>query len=126
MNKNIDTNTPDNERQLFIAVKDVLIQARNKAYVAVNKAMVDAYWTVGKLIVSQQGGEDKAEYGTHLLEYLSDNLTKELGKGFTVTNLKYMRMFYQTFPIRHALRDELTWTHYRLLLKVDSQDVRDF
>ena len=82
--------------------------------------MVEAYWTVGKLIVSQQVGEDKAEFVTHLLEYLSNNLTKELGKGITVTNLKYMRMFYQTFPNRHALRDELTWTHYRLLLKVEN------
>ncbi len=125
MNKSIDT-INNNEQQLFIAVKDVLLQARNKAYVAVNSAMVEAYWTVGKLIVSQQGGEEKAEYGTHLLEYLSDNLTKELGKGFTVTNLKYMRMFYLAFPNRHALRDELTWTHYRLLLKVENREAREF
>lgn len=56
------------------------------------------------------------------LEGLAERLTSEFGKGFTITNLKYMRSFYKAFPIGHALRDELSWTHYSLLLKVENQD----
>ena len=113
-------------QSMYAEIKDILQKARDRAYVAVNTAMVDAYWNVGKLIVERQGGEEKAEYGTHLIDYIADNLTKELGKGFTATNLKYMRQFYLAFPIRHSVRDELTWTHYRLLLKVESKDARNF
>ena len=118
-----------NEKELlplYAEIKDILLKAREKAYVAVNTAMVDAYWNVGKLIVMRQGGDEKAEYGTHLIDYIADNLTTELGKGFTATNLKYMRQFYLAFPIRHSVRDELTWTHYRLLLKVENQEARNF
>ena len=78
--------------------------------------MIRAYWQIGRLIVEdEQQGEQRAEYGKKVLEELSERLTAEFGKGFTVTNLKYMRSFYRAFPIGHALRDELSWTHYRLL-----------
>ncbi len=123
MSKSINAIDKVSEKEiqpLYAEIKDILQKARDRAYVAVNTAMVDAYWNVGKLIVERQGGEEKAEYGTHLIDYIADNLTKELGKGFTATNLKYMRQFYLAFPIRHSVRDELTWTHYRLLLKLES------
>lgn len=74
----------------------------------------------------EQGGNEKAEYGTGLLKELSKQMTQDFGKGFTVTNLKYMRQFYLTFPNGHALRDELSWTHYRLLMRVENENAREF
>ncbi|MSS92008.1 MULTISPECIES: PDDEXK nuclease domain-containing protein [Eisenbergiella] len=88
--------------------------------------MVEAYWNIGKSIVEQQGGEDKAEYGVRLIEELSKQMTNDFGKGFTVANLKNMRQFYLTFPIRYALRSELSWTHYRLLMRVENDNARQF
>lgn len=77
--------------------------------------MVEAYWEIGKSIVEKQGGNATAEYGTNLLKELSKQMTADFGKGFTVTNLSYMRQFYLTFPNHHALRDKLSWTHYRMI-----------
>jgi hypothetical protein len=71
----------------------------------VNFAMVETYWNIGKQIYEAQGESERAEYGSSLLKFLSEKLTKEFGKGFTVTNLKYMRQFYIAFPNCHALRD---------------------
>jgi len=96
--------------------------------------MVQAYWQVGRLIVeSEQGGQKRAAYGETVLDELSRRLTAEFGRGFTATNLRYMRQFYQAFPIHHALRDELpglrpelSWTHYRLLLGVEDDTARDW
>lgn len=74
----------------------------------------------------EQKGERRALYGRSLIKELSVRLTKEYGRGYTETNLKYMRQFYQTFDKSHALRDELSWTHYRLLLKVGKEVAREF
>ena len=88
--------------------------------------MVEAYRLIGKSIVAEQGGEHRAEYGTALLEELSRQMTRDFGKGFTITNLKYMRQFYLTFPNRHAVRDDLSWTHYRMLMRVENAKARQF
>lgn len=88
--------------------------------------MIEAYWNIGKSIIKEQGGNEKAEYGTGLLKDLSKRMTQEFGKGFTVANLKNMRQFYLTFPNSYALRSELTWTHYRLLMRVENENVRTF
>lgn len=114
------------ERSIYLSIKEILISAREKAYKAVNFAMVEAYWNVGKLIVEAQDGNERAEYGEELLKNLSKELTKEFGKGFTVTNLRYMRQFYIVFQKHHALRDELSWTHYRLLMKIENEEIRKF
>lgn len=114
------------DRQIYQTICSTIINARGRAYAAVNFKMVIAYWEIGQAIVGAQDGKERAEYGTALLAYLSENLTREFGKGYTVTNLKYMRLFYQAFPDRHALRDQLNWKHYRLLLKVENETARQF
>lgn len=125
--KNRITKFTDNRQELYLKIRNILESARSKAYRSINFEMVQAYWNIGRLIVEdEQKGKEKAEYGDSLLQVLSANLTKDFGKGFTVTNLKYFRQFYIAFPIGHALRDQLTWTHYRLLLKVERPYVRDF
>ncbi len=113
--------------ELYQRIREILDNARNKVYRTANFEMVQAYWNVGKEIVEEeQQGKDRADYGTYLLIELSAKLTKEYGKGFTETNLRYMRLFYNAFKNHHALRDELSWTHYRLLLKVEKDNAREF
>ena len=114
------------EQQFYEQIKRILSEARNKVYQTANFAMVEAYWNIGKSIVEQQGGEEKAEYGVRLIAELSKQMTTDFGKGFTVANLKNMRQFYLTFPKSYALRSELSWTHYRLLMRVENKNARRF
>lgn len=107
-------------------IKNILVEARKSAYRAVNFTMVLAYWEIGKRIYERIGKDGREEYGKELLKDLSQRLTYDFGKGFTVSNLKYMRQFYMCFPIRHALRGELSWTHYRLLSQVSNEKARLF
>lgn len=105
----------------------IIESARGRVQTVVNQEMVCAYWKIGREIVEEeQRGEKRAEYGKALIENLSKELTGRYGKGFTASNLLTMRRFYQTYPIQHALRAELSWTHYRQLLKVDDVQKRSF
>ena len=114
-------------QNIYSEIKETLLSARSQAYNAVNFSMVQAYWNIGRIIVEhEQNGSLRAEYGKGILNRLSKQLTEEFGKGFTVTNLKYMRQFYTTFPNSHALRGELTWTHYRTLLRVENDAARNW
>ena len=114
------------EDSIYKEIKSILEQARNKVYKVANSTMVEAYWNIGRVIVEKQGGNNKAEYGTALIKNLSKKMTKEFEKGFTVANLKNMRQFYLIFQKSYALRSELTWTHYRLLMRVENENARNF
>ncbi len=117
----------NNDNALYDSIREILLSARHRVYSAANAEMVQAYWNIGRCIVEyEQAGNVRAEYGKAVMQNLSKRLTAEFGKGFTETNLKYMRLFYQAFPIRHALRDELSWTHYRMLMKVENPDARAY
>lgn len=105
-------------------VSSILNAARDKAYTAVNFAMVEAYWDIGKSIVDEQGGEERAKYGEALLKALAIRLTKDFGKGFEARELRKMRQFYLAFPIRDSLRPELSWTHYRRLIRIPDPEAR--
>ncbi len=84
-------------------IREILEGARNKVYRTANMEMLQAYWNVGREIVEEeQKGKDRAEYGNYLIKNLSAKLTQTFGKGFTQSNLRYMRLFYQTFEKRHA------------------------
>ena len=107
-------------------VSSILNAARDKAYTAVNFAMVEAYWEIGKSIVDEQGGEERAAYGEALIAGLSRRLTADFGRGFGIANLRNMRQFFLAFPIRDALRSELSWTHYRMLMRVENENARQF
>jgi len=113
--------------QLYSEVQHVIEATRIRVYKAVNSSMVQSYWEIGRLIVEEeQKGADRAAYGKQIVEGLSSRLTMVYGKGYNKSNLWYMRQFYQLFEIPHALRGELSWTHYRLLLKVENSDARVF
>lgn len=93
---------------------------------AVNSAMVQTYWEIGRLIVEdEQNGRARAEYGKEVLQGLSRSLRDEFGKGFDVRNLRNMRSFYLAVPNRNAVRTELSWTHYRTLLRLENQHRSD-
>ena len=88
--------------------------------------MVQAYWTVGKLIIEAQGGQSKATYGNKLLDELAGRLTKEFGKGFDSSNLRRMRQFYLSFPICDTVCPKLSWSHIRHLIKVSDPKARAY
>ena len=117
--------TLSNSSHLFAEIREVLVTARRTAYKAVNFAMVTAYWNVGRLIVEdEQQGNTRAEYGKAILADLSKRLTDEFGKGFDERELRRIRQFYLVFPKWDALRPELTWTHYRLLIRIQNEQAR--
>ncbi len=108
-------------------IKEILETARNRVYRVANFEMVQAYWEIGQTIVEgEQSGEGRAEYGKHLLAELSGRLTADYGRGFDESNLRNMRKFYITYPKRDALRPELSWTHYRILMRVEKNNARNF
>jgi predicted nuclease of restriction endonuclease-like (RecB) superfamily len=113
------------ENKVFQNIRTVLAAARQKVYSAINSAMVEAYWEIGRQIMKAQEGQ-RAEYGTGLIKYLAERLTKEFGKGFDESSLRRMRQFFQVFPIRATLSHELSWSHYRLLIKIDNELRREF
>jgi len=111
-------------------VKNILEQARGKARSAVNAAMVEAYWLIGQRIVKEeQLGQHKAQYGTRLIEELSIALTADFGKGFSYANLYNCRQFYLVFStqeILYTLCRELSWSHLRLIMRVDSPQAVEY
>ena len=103
----------------------IIQQARQRATQAVDVVQVQTCWELGRHIVEfEQGGQARAVYGQRLLPTLAQSLTAQFGKGFDERNLRHMRAFYGAFPIRNALRTELSWTHYRLLLRLDNPQAR--
>ena len=107
----------------YAQVRDVFVQARQFVHKTANFAMVKAYWLVGKMIVEKQGGEAKAAYGDRLIDELSMRLTQDLGAGFTRVNLFYMRRFFLAFQNVHTLCEQLSWSHYRLLISVENDSM---
>lgn len=120
--------------EFYESIVNVLRDARSNAYRAVNFVMVEAYWNIGRMIVEEeQQGKERAEYGAALIANLSIRLSAEFGKGFTERNLWNIRQFYLAFPSEgpqmrklNALRSELTWTHYRLLMRLENSEAREW
>ena len=117
--------SPSNVDNLYAEIKGILTSARKRTYHAINFTMVESYWLIGQTIVEdEQRGNTRAEYGKGLLKELAARLTIEFGKGFDERELRKMRQFYITFPIRDTLRPELTWSHYRRLISVENKQAR--
>ena len=116
--KSIDT--------LYQEVKQIIDEARSRVYNSANFEMVKAYWNIGqKIVKEEQNGEDRAKYGKEIVKLLSQKLKIE-GKSFSQRNLWYMIQFYHQNPKVNALRSELSWTHYRMLLRVEKERAREF
>lgn len=122
---------------VYSEIKNILENSRKNVVRTVNSVMVRAYWNIGRIIVEEeQRGENRAEYGAYLIKELSKRLTKDFSRGFDERNIWFMRQFYLKFKNVNAvrsesqkgdtLRHELTWTHYRLLLKLEDENARNF
>ncbi len=112
---------------LLADLRGIIASGRGRAAAAVNVELVLTYWSVGERIVhEEQGGAERAAYGAGLLARLGRILGAEFGRGFAEVSLQNMRRFYLAYPISSALRRELTWTHYRTLMRLDTAERRAF
>ena len=112
---------------VYANIKRLMENARTDVAKQVNNILVKTYWEIGRIIVEdEQGHSDRAEYGKNLIADLSKKLTKEYGKGFSKSNLFYMRSFYLTYPIFQTLSGKLSWSHYLELLSIDDKNKRSF
>ena len=108
-------------------ISEIIISTRNSIRSSVNSAMVIAYWNIGKIIVEDQlKGATRAQYGKSILKDLSEKLTEEFGKGFNIRNLQHMKRFYELFGNMNSVSTQLSWTHYRHLLKVENSSARNW
>lgn len=108
-------------------IRELLIAARQRVAVQVNTELLSTYWNIGRIIVEhEQQSKDRAEYGKQLLKELSKALTNEFGKGFSVSNIQFMRRFYQTYQIQQTVSVKLSWSHYCELLSISDADKRSF
>ena len=119
---NISTNNEDTYKE----IKSYIVTAKQQVYKAVNSAMVEAYWNIGKKIYEVCGENDRAAYGQQVLKEISEKLTAEFGNGFSVQSLRNMRQFYIKFQKRSTLCSELSWSHYKLLMRIENEDARAF
>ena len=112
---------------LISQLRGLIESARKQALQAVDTIQVRTCWEIGRHIVEfEQQGQDRAMYGARLIPKLAESLTDEFGKGFDERNLRHMRAFFQGFPIWYAVRTELSWTHYRNLLRVENEQARNW
>ena len=124
MNNNLINNNEINN--IFNAIKQLVINSKNKVYSAVNTEMINLYWNIGKAIMEIQQGDERANYGDAVLEKLSEKLTAEFGKGFSKRNLERMRKFYIYFPIATTVSSQLSWSHYLEIIKIEEKYKRNF
>lgn len=114
----------ENKNNLYNQISDLLKKAQNQVRQQVNSLMVITYWNVGKIIFEDELKGKRAEYGKEVLKELSDKLTADFGKGFDYRNLQYMKKFYELFQNMNSVSSQLSWTHYRHLLKIEDERAR--
>ena len=115
------------QASLYESIRSLLLASRTQVRQTVNTAMVQTYWHIGRMIVEdEQGGQKRAAYGKQVLPELAKRLTQEFGSGFSAPSLWNYRQFYLCFPILSAVRRELTWTHYKSLLRIENLTAREW
>ena len=114
------------QENAYQSIRSYVVEAQHQVYSAVNAAMVTAYWEIGKAIFEICGENERAGYGKQILQYVSERLSAEFGRGYSIRNLRNMRRFYCAFPIRQTLSAELSWSHYQLLMQIKDQKEREF
>ena len=118
---------PKSVLELIKNISQVIIESKKKVVISVNTTLLDAYWNIGKLIVEEeQKGSSKSAYGTSTLRTISKELSKNYGKGFSVTNLQTMRKFYLAYRNQETLSVKLSWSHYIEILSLDDEQARSF
>ncbi len=114
-------------QKLYSNIQLIIEASKDTISRSINITMVKVYWEIGRLIFEEeQKGKKRADYGQYIINSVSKKLSKKYGKGFSSTNLKQMRQFYICFPIGQTLSDQLSWSHYLVLTKIDDKKVRLF
>ncbi len=114
-------------KDLVEHIQQIIATSKERAIRSVDTERVLMYWQIGKVIFEEeQQGQERASYGDFLIKSLSQTFQPQFGTGFSVRQLERYRQFYRTFPIASALRTQLSWTHYKNLISIDSQDKREF
>ena len=121
------------EEKYYINIKEELVKSvidkKIDTYFT-NRNELSHYYNVGKMIIDAQGGEERAKYGNGLIKKFSERLTIELGKGYSIQNLKNMRRFYlylqKRYPLGVQFSDKLNWTHYRILIAINDFNEIDY
>lgn len=116
----------ENTSETYSRIRNSVITAQSRIYNAVNSAMVQAYWEIGEQIYIACGENERAEYGKGLLKYLSEKLTAEFGTGFAVRNLQMMRKFYLMYQNANTVCSQLSWSHYRILMRISDDKRREW
>lgn len=111
---------------IFLNIREMIVNSRNRVYATVNNEMLNLYWNIGKVIMNIQGGEERAKYGDCVIENLSKKLTQEFGLGFSVSNLFNMRKFYSMYPKFQTVSGKLSWSHYLEIIKIEKSVKREF
>lgn len=115
------------KQELLLEIHSIIATAKNRAIRSVDTERVLMYWQLGKVIFEEeQQGKERAGYGVFLIKTLANTLEPQYGSGFSVRQLELCRQFYRIFPITNALRSQFSWTHYRILIRIDNQDKREF
>mgnify|MGYP000740926707 FL=1 len=113
--------------QFISDIRTIILSARESAIRSVDTVRVQMYWELGeRIFIEEQKGQDRAEYGAYLLQNIATEIEKEFGSGFSVRQLERARQFYRTYPIATALRTQLNWYQYRLLIQIDDKDKREY
>ena len=114
-------------KSIITDIKAIIAQSKDNAIRAVDHQRTLMYWHIGKRIFEEeQDGKERAEYGKYLTAYIARELEPEFGSGFSKRQIELFRQFYRTFPITNALRSQLSWTQYKLLIRLDNDDQREF
>ncbi|WP_148467981.1 YhcG family protein [Alistipes sp.] len=113
--------------QFISDIRTIILSARESAIRSVDTVRVQMYWKLGeRIFIEEQKGQDRAEYGAYLLQNIATEIEKEFGSGFSVRQLERARQFYRTYPIASAVRSQLNWYQYRLLIQIDDKDKREY
>lgn len=110
-------------KSIISDIKTIIAQSKDKAIRTVDYQRTRMYWHIGKRIFEEeQGGKDRADYGKYLTEYIAKKLEPEYGSGFSKRQIELFRQFYRTFPIANTLYSQLSWSQYKLLIRLDNKD----
>lgn len=113
--------------QFISDIRTIILSARESAIRSVDTVRVQMYWELGeRIFIEEQKGQDRAKYGAYILQNLAHKIETEFGSGFSVRQLERARQFYRTYPIASAVRSQLNWYQYRLLIQIDDKDKREY
>lgn len=116
-----------NERKLIESIKEIIITSRKNIVHSVNTEMLSAYWNIGRIIIeNEQKNKERAQYGEQTLKHISKLFKEELGNGFSISNLQFMRRLFLTYPNQQTLSVKLSWSHYCELLTITEDSKRNF